>query len=284
MNMRDLLNILLVILSVSLITSCDVHDTLDEDVIVGEMAPHVYWELGSSTVNAGSDVPFTVQYYTTGTEKIDHLEVWYNLIEEEAKTVTCPWTQSFTYSVVSTKSVEKRIPQLIARYNHNESYWSDSLHAYSFSAGFPTSNTLSTTTWVKPSSFDSTKMNKYFGADFMQHFKDSLYTLMKATDFQKMYLGLNLVDNFKIYLDSTKNDNTGGWDYHFPKDAQGNTPVPQVIADIYKTIPFADLIYNSSTANFDVEYSRSYKINANMRAINKKNVTGLALIKEVTLN
>jgi len=81
--------------SALLITACDKNDTLDDAVIVGNMAPHVYWELGSSTVTAGSNVPFTVQYYTTGTEEINKLEVWYNLTEEESKTVTCPWTKNF---------------------------------------------------------------------------------------------------------------------------------------------------------------------------------------------
>ncbi|MGB4414140.1 MAG: hypothetical protein WBI53_04550 [Paludibacter sp.] len=282
--MKNFRNITVVFLSALLITACDKNDTLDDAVIVGNMAPHVYWELGSSTVTAGSNVPFTVQYYTTGTEEINKLEVWYNLTEEESKTVTCPWTQTFTYNFVSTKSIEKRIAQKISEYTHNESYWNDSLHAYSFTAEFPTSNTLATTTWIKPSSFDTEKMKKYFGNDFMQHFKDSLFGLMKATDFQKMYLGLNLVDNFKVYLDSTKNENSGGWDYHFPKDAQGNTPVPQAIIDIYNTIPFADLIYNSSTTNYDVEYSRSYKVNAILKAFDKKGTIGLALSKEVSLN
>lgn len=282
--MKNFRNITVLLMSMFLITACDKNDTLDEAVIVGNMAPHVYWEVGSSTVNAGSNVPFTVQYYTTGTKKIEKLEVWYNVTEEESKTVASPWTKTFTYSFVSTKTIEKRIPQKIAEYAHNESFWNDSLHAYSFTAEFPTSNTLSTTSWTKPSTFDAAKMIKYFGANFMQQFKDSLFKLMKVTDFQKMYLGLNLVANFKIYLDSTKNENTGGWDYHFPKNGQGNTPVPQAITDIYKTIPFAELIYNSSTTNYDVEYSRSYKVNANLKAYDIKGTTGLALSKDISLN
>ena len=44
-------------------------------------------------------------------EQIDRLEVWYNIVEEESKTVSCPWTQSFTYSVSRTKSLEKKIFQ-----------------------------------------------------------------------------------------------------------------------------------------------------------------------------
>lgn len=265
-------------------SACDINDTMDKVVLVGNMAPHVYWEVGSSTVSAGSDVPFTAQYYTTGTEEIDKLEVWYNLVEDESKTVSCPWTTSFTYSVVSTKSVQKRIFQKISEYPHLTTNWNDSLRAYSFKTTFPTSNTLAATNWVKPSSFENEKMLAYFGQTFMTQFKDSLFKLMKVTDFQKMYLGLNLVDNFKIYLDSTKNENSGGWTYHFPKDAQGNTPVPQAIIDIYNNIPFSDLILNKSTNTYDVEYVRAYKINALLKVYDKKGVTGISLSSEISLN
>lgn len=268
----------------ALFSSCDINDTMDDVVLVGKMAPHVYWEVGSSTVTAGNNVPFIVQYYTTANEEIDRLEVWYNVTEDEAKTVTSPWTQTFSYSVVSTKSIQKRISQKISEYPHLATNWSDSLRAYTFKSTFPTSNTLATTSWVKPSSYDNDKMLAYFGNGFITQFKDSLFKLMKVTDFQKMYLGLNLVDNFKIYLDSTKNDNTGGWTYHFPKDAQGNTPVPQTITDIYKNIPFSDLIFNKSTNIYEVEYIRSYKINALMKTFDKKGTMGISLNTEISLN
>ena len=272
------------ILIATIFTACDINDNLDKVVLVGEMAPHVYWEVGSSTVTAGSNVPFTVQYYTTGTAPIDHSEVWYNMIEDESKTVSCPWTQTFTYNVTSSKSIQKRISQKVTEFPHLESNWSDSLRAYSFKSTFPTSNTLATTSWVKPSTFDDNKMIAYFGSNFMTQFKDSLFKLMKVTDFQKMYLGLNLVDNFKIYMDSTKNENTGGWTYHFPKDLQGNTPVPQTIIDIYKNIPFSDLIFNKSTNVYDVEYIRSYKINALIKTLDKNGVAGISLNSEISLN
>jgi hypothetical protein len=262
----------------------DINDPMDEVVLIGNMAPHVYWEVGSSTVTAGSNVPFTVQYYTTGKEEVDKLEVWYNLTEDESKTVSCPWTTSFVYSIASTKSSQKRISQKIIEFSHQTANWSDSLSAYSFKASFPTSNTLAATTWIKPTTYENDKMLKYFGQAFITQFKDSLFKLMKVTDFQKMYLGLNLVPNFKIYMDSTKNDLTGGYNYHFPKDTQGNTPVPQAIIDIYQSIPFSDLILNKSTNAYDVEYSRSYKLNALIKCFDKKGVAGLSLNSDITLN
>lgn len=267
-----------------MLTSCDLHDTMDENVIVGNMAPHVYWEVGSSTVTAGSNVPFIAQYYTTGKEDIDRMEVWYNVVEDEYKSVTCPWTTSFVFNITSSKSVQKRISQKISEYPHIVANWNDSLSAYRLQATFPTSRTLASTTWSKPATFENEKMLAYFGETFMIQFKDSLFKRMKVTDFQKMYLGLNLVDNFKVYLDSTKNENSGGWDYVFPKDAQGNRPVPQTIIDIYKNIPFSDLILNKSTNAYDVEYTRSYKINALMKAYDKKGISGLSLTTEISLN
>ncbi len=264
--------------------ACDINDPMDEVVLVGKMAPHVYWEVGSSTVNAGSNVPFKVQYYSTSETAIDRLEVWYTVFEEESKVVSCPWTQTFNYNVVLNKNSQKRINQKIASFTHNSANWNDTLRAYYFEGAFPTSNTLSNINWVKPSTFDQDKMISYFGANFMTQFKDSLYKMMKVTDFQKMYLGLNLVENFKIYLDSTKNENTGAYDYHFPKNAQGESPVPQAIVDIYKTIPFQDLIFNPTTNTFDVEFNRSYKINATIRAYDKENVFGISMSSDISLN
>ena len=264
--------------------ACDINDPMDEVVLIGKMAPHIYWEVGSSTVNAGTNVPFKVQYYSTSETPIDHLEVWYNVLEEESKVVACPWTQTFNYNVVLNKNSQKRINQKIASYAHNSANWNDSLRAYFFEGTFPTSNTLANISWVKPSTFDQDKMVSYFGANFMTQFKDSLFKMMKVTDFQKMYLGLNLVENFKIYLESTRNENTGGYDYHFPKNAQLETPVPQAIIDIYNNIPFQDLIFNPSTNTYEVEFNRSYKINATIRAYDKENVFGLSMSSDISLN
>ena len=283
-NMKKIQIVAIVLISMLSFTACDINDTLDQDVIVGNMAPQVYWEVASSTVTAGSNVPFTAQYYSTSDAKIDHLEVWYNMREQESKTVNCPWTTSMVFNFTSTTSVEKRISQKISEYPHLETNWSDALSAYTFTATFPTSNTLASISWIKPTSFDSTKMVSYFGAGFMQHFKDSLYSKMQAVDFQKMYQGLNLVSNFKIYLDSTFNNNTGKYDYHFPADANGNMPVPDAIRVIYQSIPFPDLIMNTSNANYEVEFSRSYSIDANLKAVDAKGVVGTAIKTTISLN
>lgn len=262
-------------------SSCAKHDFFDEDVITGEVGPQAYWEIGSSTVNAGANVPFTVQYYSTVSD-IDHAEVWYNLTETEEKTVSCPWVTTFTYSYSSTTSEEKRIFQKIEEYSRSLGIWSDSLHAYTFKSSFPISNTLSSYSWSQPEKFDSTKMRKYFGANFMQDFKDSLYTLMKYADFKKMILGLNLLDNFDEYTDSTFDDNSNSYIYHFPTDANGNTPVPDAIKATYNAIPFDKLIEGASS--YEVRYKRSYSIDAIMRIYDVRGIYGITTTKTININ
>lgn len=279
--MKKILIFITVIGSIILMTiSCEENDSLDDNAIIGPMAPHAYWEIGSSTVKAGENVPFFVQYYTTGDVPIDHLEVWYNVVEIESKEVSCPWTQTFTYQYTFKTSGEKRIAQKVAEYPHQENFWNDSLRAYAFNNTFPTSPTLSSIDWKKPTTFDSTLMIKYFGEDFMQNFKDSVYVRMKALDFQKMYEGLGLVEDFKTtYLDSVYNDQTGSYDFIFKGDT-----IPQDIKDIYQRISFQDLILNASNNNYEVNFSRYYELNAQLKVVDRKRVAGLTDKIIITLN
>ncbi len=271
------------IILISTFVSCEKHDFIDENVITGEVGPQSYWEVGSSTVTAGSNVPFILQYYSTSSE-IDYSEVWYSISETVSKSVACPWLATFTYSFASTTSEEKRISQKIKTFPHSLAVWSDSLHAYTFSADFPVSGTLSPYQWAKPEKFDEQKMNSYFGNGFMKHFKDSLYTMMKFADFKKMLLGMGLVDNFINYTDSTYDPNSDSYVYHFPKNNEGKTPVPDAIKTIFDGIRFEQLIANSASNNYEVEYKRTYNIEAIMRVYDKKGVYGMTTFKKIDIN
>ena len=92
------------------LVSCDKHDSLDDLVFIGKMAPQVYWEVPSTTVSAGDDVDFSAQYYTTGERPISYCEVWYNTVESEDKQVSAPWVTCTTYSIVSSSVIE-RMPE-----------------------------------------------------------------------------------------------------------------------------------------------------------------------------
>lgn len=271
-------------LLIMLTYSCAKHDFLDEQVITGNVGPQAYWETESATMRAGSSMLFKLQYYSTDAE-IDRAEVWYNTVETESKSVSCPWVATFTYAIQSEHSEEKLISQFIQSYPHSQAVWSDTLRAYVLEDKFPVSGTLSPFTWVKPKEFDPKIMDDYFGVGFMQHFKDSLYTMMKFADFQKMYLGMGLMDDFEQYTDSTRNENSNEWEFHFPKQSDGTTPVPEEIKNIYNTIEFSKLIENSATGEYAVEYRKAYSINAVVRVYDKRGIYGLATpSKKIEIN
>jgi len=279
---------LLFILIACLFSGCDKHDALDDNVIVGQMAPQVYWELKSTTVAAGSNVSFTVYYYTTGDAKLDHIEAWYYVDETIDKTISCPWVTTFTYSKTSSTDSIKRVDEKVAEYPHQDSYWDNTQRAYVFTAAFPTSVTLSTLSWVKPDNFEDADMENlinYFGESFLQDFRSSLYTSMKEADFQKMFEGLGLVENFQDkYLVMVHNDFTGQDEYLFPLDASGNRPVPAEIKAIFDAIPFPDLIMDTSTSTYALEYVRSYYIMAYVKAVDANGNAGQSITTEIDLN
>jgi len=274
--------IFLSLLVAAILSACAKHDFFDETVITGNVGPQAYWEIGSATVSAGADMPFVAQYYSTVAD-IDRSEVWYDVIETVDKTVSCPWVVSTTYSISSVQSAEKRISQKIQEYPHSLAVWSDSLHAYVLTDKFPVSGTLSTLSWVNPAVFDSVKMETYFGTGYMQQFKDSLRdNVMKYADYKNMMLGLGLLSNFSQYTDSTFDANSNGWVYHFPEDANGNTPVPADVRDLYESIPFDRLIGGAS--GYNVSYKRSYSMNAILRVYDKRGVYGTTVSKAIDIN
>ena len=277
--MKILKFIYLSFLGIALLSACAKHDFFDETSITGNIGPHAYWEIGSAAISAGSEMPFEVQYYTTvENTEIDRSEVWYNIFETEYKSVSCPWVISRTYSITSSISEEKRVSQKIQEYPHALAAWDTLRHAYSFNATFPISNTLNVFTW-KPDVFEYDKMETYFGAGFMENFKDSLSTIMTYADYKNMLIGLDIVDDFKQYTDSTLDLNQGDdvYVYHFP-----NHTVPAEVTELYDNVPFDRLIEKASV--YYVGYERSYYINAILRVYDKRGVYGTTISKEIYIN
>ena len=268
------------------LASCAKHDFFDEDTITGKVGPESYWEVGSAVVSAGTSMDFTAQYYSSAST-IDHSEVWYDIEETLDKTVTCPWTVTFSYSLSSNVTQQKRVSQLIEKYAHAEELWSDSLHAYLLQGAFPVSGTLAPFEWKQPTQFDSAKMVQYFGDTYMQDFKDAVHQRMKFADYKKMYVGMGKLDSFTQFTDSTedKNQGEGVYVYHFPKDSvTGEEIIPYTIDSIWATIGFAELIENSANGYYDVEYKRSYALNALLRVYDVRGVYGRTVSKHIDIN
>ena len=267
------------------VTSCAKHDFFDEQTITGKVGPEAYWEVGSAVVSAGTSMDFSAQYYSSVSE-IDHSEVWYDIEETLDKSVTCPWTATFTYTLSSNVTQQKRVSQLIKEYAHVQDLWSDSLHAFLLEDAFPVSGTLAPYEWKQPVQFDSAKMVQYFGDAYMQEFKDAVHQKMTYADYRKMYVGMGKLDDFLQYTDSTedKNQGEGVYVYHFPKNAEGEEVVPYAIDSIWETIGFAELIENSANGYYDVEYKRSYSLNAIMRVYDIRGVYGRTVSKHIEIN
>ena len=269
------------------VVSCAKHDFFDKDTITGEVGPEAYWEIGSSAVTAGGEMDFTTQYYSSVSD-IDHSEVWYDIDETVDQTVTCPWTATFTYTLSSNVTSKKRVSQSIKEFPHLEEFWSDSLHAYTFDGTFPVSGTLSPFVWSHPEEFDSTKMVTYFGEGYMEAFKEAVHTRMKYADYKKMYIGMGLMDDFTLYTDSTedKNQGEGVFVYHFPLDEEGNVQ-PWVLdsMDLYRgKVDFRMLVENAANGYYDVDYNRTYSINAQLRVYDIRGVYSATQTKEISIN
>lgn len=273
------LKFVIIVALVSIFASCEINDPIDNIVKVGKVAPHVFWELPSSSVNAGDKVPFYAQYYTSSNEEIDRLEVWYDINEVSVRTVSCPLVSSFKYTVSSTKTVLSREFQEIENYKHKPSNWLVLKKAYILDTAFQTSKTLRQLDWKEVKTFEDAKFNAYFPAGFAVQFKDSMYNLLKVADFRKIMVSLNLMTSaeFIACTDSVENPNTGGKDYFIKEDKKS------VLKTKYEGIQFKDLIYDATTQLYKVEYSKAFRLAARLKVIDKNGVTGIADKKDIEL-
>lgn len=273
------IKLLLVFAMTSLFASCEINDSIDNVVRVGQVAPHVFWELPSNSVAAGAPVAFYAQYYPVGDKQIDRLEVWYDINENISKVVSCPLVTSFKYSVSSSTSTLSREFQKIATYKHETNNWSTLKKAYILDTIFPTSATLRTVEWKEVKTFEDAKFNAYFPTGFATQFKDSMYKLLKVADFRKIMVSLSLMTDveFRACTDSTKNDNSGGWDYFIKEDKK------PVLKTKYDGIEFKNLIYDQSAQLYKVEYAKYYKLNARFKAFDKNQIAGVSDKKEIEL-
>lgn len=266
--------------------SCEMHDFFDENTITGAVGPEAYWEIESSAVKAGGQMGFTTQYYSVA-EEIDHSEVWYSLSQTVDKVVTCSW---LTYSETSSIKTKQRELQQISDYPHLEEFWSDSLHAYTFTGSFPVSGTLSPISWVQPSEFDANRMVNYFGEGYMENFKAAVKEKMTFAIYRDNYVKLGLMEDFKLYTDSSYDwnvspDSSVAKYYHFPLDAEGNVQ-PWVIDSMnyyWDMVTFEQLILNAE-GNYDVSYKRNYSLDAELRVYDVKGTYSKTISKEIVVN
>ena len=276
------------------IVSCAKHDFFDEMVITGDVAPESYWQDVSQVVKAGDSLSFNVQYYTNNSDSITHLEAWYSVTEKEEKSVSCPLITSFVFDMTSTENTVRRVSQMIRRYEHDPSCWSDSLHAYEMNGYIPVSSTLAPTTWPGIGAFDSLKMSQYFGAEYMQWFKDSLNRKINFayTPYMQVFQSTGLISDttfIKQITDSTWNANTLMYEKTFKHQVDtvtGKSVIQPWIVDtinnLWEQVQFVDLI--SKAGVLSVSYKSSYSLNAELRIYNNRGIYSKTEPKDVVVN
>lgn len=281
----------------TLFTSCEVNDQLGDLTQVGQVAPHVQWDLQSSTVKAGNPVPFAAQYYSSVNREIIRSEVWYNVVENIQTTIASPWMRTFTYSFVEASSEQLRIAQKIATYQHDPAMWDIDRKAFQLNTTFPTSNTLRPISWTEVESFESDKFNLYFGESFAAEFKLGLVAKMKLEDYRSILVGTSAMGEgvedhgaeFAKFIEGVYSENTGGTVYIW-KDGGGDQynegTIPPSILAAFDGITFADLLYDSVTQKYRVSYERDYTLDVVLKVIDAKGTEGTtkAIKNVVTLN
>lgn len=266
--------------------SCDKHDNMDDIVHVGEMAPHVHWTIPNTVVTAGSDVAFSVQYYTTEEEyPISHLEVWYDIHETVSKNVSAPWVVSTPYTVASEVSNVQRISTCIKKFEHNEDNYNEKERAYKFDDAFPTSNTLGRVKW-SGAEYSEDKLVANFGENFAQNFKDSLYNYLISNpdaaykDFAKL-VSTDSIWNATLFAPykTTSFDENSQTNYdHFV-----NHEIPAPLDSLFQALSF-DQIIDDGKGNLNISYSRGYLINAQLKCLDTKGTAGLTKLTTINLN
>lgn len=266
--------------------ACDKHDNMDDNVYVGEMAPHVHWTIPNTVVTAGSDVAFSVQYYTTEEEyPISHLEVWYDIHETVSKNVSAPWVVSTPYTVASEVSNVQRISTCIKKFEHNEDNYNEKERAYKFDDAFPTSNTLGRVKW-SGAEYSEDKLVANFGENFAQNFKDSLYNYLISNpdaaykDFAKL-VSTDSIWNATLFAPykTTSFDENSQTNYdHFV-----NHEIPAPLDSLFQALSF-DQIIDDGKGNLNISYSRGYLINAQLKCLDTKGTAGLTKLTTINLN
>ena len=169
MKMKNITKTTLLLMSIAGLVSCEINDPVDDWARIGQEVPHTVWELSSTKVKAGENLAFKAQYYTKG-EKIDRLEVWYDLTENKAMEAKCPFV-SFNYSLSVNVSSSAREEQSISQYVHSEENWDVDKRAYIINETFPVSNTLRPVEWKDVVDFDPEKFSTLFPDTLLLHLK-----------------------------------------------------------------------------------------------------------------
>ena len=150
------------------LTSCDIHDMVDDIGDPGQYVPTCYWEVGSTTCKAGENFTFRGKYYTEKDFTPDHSEVWYAVLRDESASAGMKLTSLMSYTKTYTKKDTVRSSQCVVKFPHDLAVWDG--YEYIITGEVPTSPTLSPLSWNTPEIWSTAKFESYFPKNFKEEF------------------------------------------------------------------------------------------------------------------
>lgn len=282
--MKYLNKIFVLAITASLVLSCTIHDPIGDVTSTGSFVPTVYWDVPEESVPAGGSVKFEAQYYSTlKKSQIDRAEVWYSLDQYTTRSAECPLfglDLIFKQSEIDTV-LNARPSLLIETYAHDEASWDVKKSAFQLNSTFPVSYNLGKMTWGNERQFDEESYEKYFRAGYLEEFRDSLYAKMKAANFKLL---LTVISprmeeaEFDALTDQEWNEQDQKWVMIIkPENVER-------VKDLMWEIPVDSLIFNSVDNRFLISYEKNYKINANLKVVDKDNKVGVSETKTMSIN
>lgn len=280
--MKNKFNIVLFVFTLIGFSSCEINDPINDWAEVGQRTPYVYWELGSTTVSAGNDVSFTAYYYADGID-ISSIEVWYDVNKVETREVTCPLI-SYTFKIDVDQQM--RSAQRIKTYDLNAVSWNQEKRSYIMTTNFPVSPVLVSESWtdVKPADFTEEKFVKLYTDTFETAFRKGLQTEIEKDYYakmRKMVEGFSLMENIEDYdalFTTEKDPETGKINYIISDEDKAH------LNNALAKVSFVDLIYNSQTESYVINYSSNFYLNAEFRAYDTNGVIGRTDNRVITVN
>jgi|GEM_PF-360734 len=257
-----------------LLPACEINDPVGDISRPGHIAASIYWDVPSTNVNAGNEVPFYAEYWSTD-QTFTSLGVWYDVVRKLKYTITYPGN-GFAFFLDSTELV--RESQEITTFKHSEGSFDAEKKAFVIEDKFPVSYTLSSLEVKNPLVYDQAQYDNLIPAAIRERFIKSLFSQLGYADFKTLLVTQNPVvpaDTLETWFDTV----TEG-DVITRTVRQDAIPL---LNEKIRQIPFSALIYNKNRQYYAVEFTRSYELNARFRVVNGKQVENFSDSKKITV-
>ena len=257
-----------------LVPACQINDPVGDISQPGFMAASVYWDVPSTNVTAGNEVPFYAEYWSTD-QSFTSLGVWYDVVRKLKYSITYPGN-GFAYLLDSTELV--RVSQEIKAFTHSGGNFNEEKKAFVIEDKFPVSYTLSSLELKNPLTFDPVQFSSLVPAAIRERFIKSLFPQLGYPDFKALLVTEGAVvpaDTLETWFDTVT------------VDGVITRPVRQTAIPLLNTkirqLPFSSLIYNRNRQFYAVEFTRSYELNARFRVVNGNRVENFSDVKKITV-